>query len=55
MYVDLSRKSGQAQDNVAKSIQIVGTNACSLAVEYHVIVNYQREFEINSSTGALVF
>jgi hypothetical protein len=55
MYVDLSRKSGQAQDNVSKSIQIVGTNACSLAVEYHVIVNYQREFEINCSTGALVF
>jgi hypothetical protein len=54
IYVDLSRKSGQAQDDVGRSIQVQLTNVGPTAVEYIWIIGYEREITISTSTGALV-
>jgi len=54
IYVDLSRKSGQAQDDVGRSIQVQLNNIGPTAVEYLFFIGYEREITISTSTGALV-
>ena len=54
IYTDLSRKSGQAQDDVGRSIQVQLTNVSPVAVDYIWIIGYEREITISTSTGALV-
>lgn len=55
IYVDLSRRQSQARDNETKSIEVKGTNLSNRVMDYHVIINYQRELNISTSTGALVW
>ena len=54
VYVDLSRKISQASDDVSRSIQVVGTNASAVSVDYYCIIGYERGLTINTSTGSLV-
>lgn len=54
LYVDLSRKASQGQDDVAKSIILEGKNTSGVAVTYHVFVEYQKSVTINQSTGQLI-
>jgi len=55
VYVDLSKKISQAADDISRAIQITGTNASLVSVDYYVIVSYQREFLLSTSTGNLIF
>jgi len=54
IYVDLSRKISDADDNVGRSIQVIGTNNANKTMQYIWIVGYQREIEINVATGNLI-
>ena len=55
VYVDLSKKISQASDDISRAIQITGTNASLVSVDYYVIVSYQRELLLSTSTGNLIF
>jgi hypothetical protein len=54
IYVDLSRKTGQASDDISRSIQVQLTNTSSCYVDYVWFIIYEREITISTSTGALV-
>lgn len=54
IYVDLSRKQSQASDDVARSIQIVGTNSSLVAMDLYCIIGYEREITISTATGSLI-
>ena len=54
MYVDLSRKTGQASDDISRSIQVILTNTSSCYVDYVWFVGYEREITVSLSTGSLV-
>jgi len=54
IYVDLSRKQSQASDDVARSIQIVGTNSSKASVDLYCIIGYEREITVNTANGSLV-
>jgi hypothetical protein len=54
LYVDLRKKASQAQDDMAKSVYLEGTNISGVAVTYHVFVEYEKQITINMSTGQLV-
>jgi len=54
IYVDLSRKASQAQDDISRSIQIIGTNSAAYALDIFAIVGYEREFTVSTGTGSLV-
>ena len=54
MYVDLSRKTGQASDDISRSIQLQLTNTSKCYVDYISFIIYEREITISTSTGALV-
>lgn len=54
LYVDLSRKSSQGQDDVAKSVILEGINRAGIDVVYHVFVEYQKSVTISQSTGQLI-
>ena len=51
---DLSRSPSEASDNVAKSLQIVGTNSGLVPVDIIWVVVYEREIQIDISTGSLI-
>jgi hypothetical protein len=53
-YVDLSRRPSQASDNISRSISISGTNGSKIPMDYYVVVNYGREINISTLTGALI-
>jgi hypothetical protein len=53
-YVDLSRRTSQASDNISRSISITGKNGSQVAMDYYVVVNYGRELNISTLTGALI-
>jgi hypothetical protein len=55
VYVDLSKKISQAADDISRAIQITGTNGSLVSVDYYVIVSYQRELLLSTSTGNLIF
>jgi hypothetical protein len=54
IYVNLERKASQANDDISRSIQIIGTNASSVNVDYYCIIGYEREITVSTSTGSLV-
>jgi hypothetical protein len=54
IYVDLSRKTGQASDDISRSIQVQLTNTSNCYVDYVWLIFYEREITISTSTGALV-
>ena len=54
IYVDLSRKTGQASDDVSRSVQLQLTNTSNCYVDYITFIIYEREITISTSTGALV-
>jgi len=54
VYVDLSRRASQANDDISRSIQIVGQNLASCAVDYYCFVGYERQITISTGTGSLV-
>ena len=51
---DLSRKPSEAVDNVAKSIQVLGTNASNFPIDIYWFVFYEREITIDIQTGQLI-
>ena len=51
---DLSRKPSEAVDNIAKSIQVIGTNSSSLPIDIFWFVFYERQIEIDIQTGSLI-
>jgi hypothetical protein len=51
IYVDLSRNASEALDNASRSIQVVFKNDSNQVVDFTVIVGYERNFNINVSTG----
>jgi hypothetical protein len=51
---DISRSPSEATDNVAKSIQIIGTNSGDKAIDIYVAVFYEREIEVDLATGSLI-
>ena len=53
IYVDLSRKESIGDDNIARSIEIRGTNSSNCIMDYVIIVNYSREINISTTTGEL--
>jgi len=54
VYVDLSRKQSQGSDDVSKSIYIDGVNSSSVSIQYHIFVKYQKQVQIDPSTGQLI-
>jgi len=54
VYVDLSRKSSISQDDVSRSIQIIGTNSAQYPMDIYAIIGYEREFTVSTGTGSLV-
>jgi hypothetical protein len=54
IYVDLSRKAGQGQDNVSKQITLDGRNASGKKLNFLIYVEYQKEVRVNIETGQLV-
>ena len=54
MYVDLSRRTGQASDDIGRSIQLQLTNTSNCYVDYISFIIYEREITISTSSGALV-
>ena len=51
---DLSRTPGESSDNVAKSLQVVGTNSGLLPIDVIWLVFYEREIQIDIQTGTLI-
>jgi hypothetical protein len=54
IYVNLNRRPDQASDDVSRSVQISFTNSSSITCDYYVVLLYEREITISTSTGALV-
>ena len=54
IYVDLSRRASQANDDISRSLQIIGTNISNYAVDLYCIVGYERQISISTGTGSLV-
>ena len=51
---DLSRCPSEASDNVSKSIQVIGTNSSKYAVDLLCFIQFERNIEIDISTGSLI-
>ena len=51
---NLSRTSGEASDNVSKSIQVIGTNSGAVAIDLYWYLVYERSVEIDIASGSLV-
>jgi hypothetical protein len=54
IVADISRCNSEAQDNIARSIQVIGTNSGDRAIDAYWVVFYEREVEIDLSTGSLI-
>jgi len=52
--VNLARQSDQAHDDISRSVQVTFTNASALTMDYSVIIVYQKELTIQTSTGTLI-
>lgn len=53
-YVDLNRAKFSEDDNIGKSVNVTLTNGSGLKTNYTCILTYQRELELDVSTGKLV-
>jgi hypothetical protein len=54
LVFDISRSASEATDNVAKSIQVIGTNSGDKAIDILWAVFYEREIEVDLATGSLI-
>jgi hypothetical protein len=54
IYSILDRHANDAIDSLSRSVQVVFTNSSAVAMDYVIIVFYEREFTINCSTGLFV-
>jgi hypothetical protein len=54
VYVDLSKRMSQANDDVSRSIQVSFTNASAYTCDYYFIIGYEKSITISTSTGALI-
>jgi len=54
IYVNLERKQSQGVDDVSKSVYIDGTNSSAVSMQYHIFVKYQKQINIDPSTGQLI-
>jgi hypothetical protein len=54
IYCDLSRKTGQASDDISRSIQLTFQNLSNCYCDFISYIFYEREITISTSTGSLV-
>jgi hypothetical protein len=54
IYVDLSRRISQPNDDISRSLQVIFTNSASYAMDYFYIVGYEKSITISTSTGSLI-
>ena len=54
IYVDLSRRVSQPNDDISRSIQVIFTNSANTAMDYFMIVGYEKQLTISTSTGSLI-
>lgn len=53
LYVDLTRKTGQGSDDVAKSVTVDLINSSPHCITYHFFIEFEKEITLNVSTGQL--
>jgi hypothetical protein len=53
-FVDLSRRMSQSNDDISRSLQLNFVNSASYMMDYHIIVCYEKQIQISTSTGALI-
>jgi len=54
IYVDLSRRISQANDDTSRSIQVQFKNSAAYMCDYQMIIAYEKEIVLSTSTGALI-
>jgi hypothetical protein len=54
IVADLSRTPSEASDNIAKSIQVIGSNASGSPLDILWFLFFEREIEIDIATGSLI-
>jgi hypothetical protein len=54
LLADISRTPSEATFNVAKSVQVTGTNAGDKAIDIHWFIFFEREVTIDIQTGSLI-
>jgi hypothetical protein len=54
IYVDLSRRISQPNDDISRSLQVIFTNSASTAMDYYFIIGYEKSITISTSTGSLI-
>jgi hypothetical protein len=54
IYVDLSRRVSQANDDISRSIQVTFTNSSTYCMDYFYVISYEKQISLSTSTGALI-
>ena len=54
IYVDLSRRVSQANDDISRSIQVSFTNSSTYCTDYYFVISYEKEINLSTSTGSLI-
>ena len=54
VYIDLSKRMSQANDDVSRSIQVSFTNSATYAADFFFIIGYEKQIVLSTSTGALI-
>jgi hypothetical protein len=54
IVADLSRTVSEASDNIAKSIQVIGSNNSGVPLDIFWLLIFEREIEIDLQTGSLI-
>jgi hypothetical protein len=54
LLADISRTSSEATFNIAKSVQVTGTNAGDKALVVYLFIFFEREVTIDTATGSLI-
>ena len=54
IYIDLSRRVSQANDDISRSIQVIFTNSATYAMDYYYVIGYEKQLQISTSTGSLI-
>ena len=53
-YIDLSRRISQSNDDTSRSIQVQFKNSSAYMSDYQMIIAYEKEITVSTSTGALI-
>jgi hypothetical protein len=54
IVADLSRTPSEASDNIAKSIQVIGSNTSGVPIDILWFLEFEREIEIDIGSGNLI-